>query len=1120
MSAFNLSALAVRQRAVTLFLILAVTLGGVFAVFKLGREEDPTYAVKVFTVVAAWPGATSQEMQDLVAEPLEKRMQELRWYDRVETFTRPGLALLTVNLKDSTPPSELAEQFYQARKKLGDESHKLPAGAQGPFINDEYSDVIFGVYAVKARGMPLRLLTRQAEELRQRLLHVPGVQKVNIVGEQPERIFVEFSYPRLATLGVAPQDVFDALKRQNTVTAAGSIETKGPNVFVRLDGAYDDLEKIKATPVVAGGRVLALSDVAEVKRGYDDPPTFIVRNDGEPALLLGVVMQDGWNCLTLGKSLDAEQGKIAAELPAGITFSKVSDQAVNIRQAIDEFMVKFVAAVAVVMVVSLLSLGWRVGVVVAAAVPLTLAAVFIIMLVTGRSFDRVTLGALILSLGLLVDDAIIAIEIMVVKMEEGLSRIAAASYAWSHTAAPMLAGTLVTIIGLMPVAFARAGASEYSSNIFWIVGFSLITSWLVAVVFTPYLGVRLLPNIKPVDGGHEAIYSTPRYQRLRRIIGSAVRHKFAVAGAVVGVFLLAAVGMGVVRQQFFPNSDRPELLVEVYAPEGSSIESTSATTAKVEAWLRGQPEAKIVTSYIGQGAPRFVLTYNPELPDPAFAKIVILAPDSKARDALKHRLRERVAAGLAPEARVRVTPLSFGPPTPFPVAFRVVGPDTSKVREIASQVEAAMRSNANMRDVNQDWGQRTVAVHYALDQDRLKLIGLSPADAAQQLQFLLTGVSVTEVREDIRTATIVARSSGPARVSPGKLEDFTLTTPSGKLVPLGQIGHAEVRLEDPILKRRDRVPTITVQGDIDESVQPPQVTNELLPAMHAIAARLPDGYSIQTAGAVEEADRANQALAVVFPIMIILTLITLMFQVRSFSEMIMVFLTAPLGLVGVVPILIIARQPFGFTSIIGLIGLSGILMRNTLILSGQIKSNREAGLAVYDAVVEATVQRARPVLLTALAAILAFIPLTQSVFWGSMAWTLIGGTAAGTALTLLFLPSLYALWFRVRPPGNEDRAPTRAPKTHETTHRVTQPEPAIRAAGHEGHRDFLKTVLPTRLWNALLGMAAGMRSLGSTRGRKTPPGALVLTRGRPTKRSPNANGLEELRFRAFMRKRR
>jgi multidrug efflux pump subunit AcrB len=1015
MAGFNLSALAVRERAVTLFLIIAISIAGAYAFFNLGRAEDPSFTVKAMTFVTAWPGATAQEMQDQVAEPLEKRMQELKWYDRTETFTRPGLAFTTVTLKDSTPPKEVPEEFYQARKKLGDEVANLPQGASGPFINDEYGDVTFALYALKARGEPQRLLVRQAEALRQRLLHVPGVKKVNIIGERPERIFVEFSYARLANLGISSRDIFAALANRNAVTPAGSIDTTGPQVLVRLDGALNDLDTIEDTPIVAGGRTLKLSDVAEVKRGYEDPATFLIRNQGEPALELGVVMKERYNGLQLGRDLDKEASAISAEMPLGLSFTKVTDQAVNIKEAYNEFMLKFFVALVVVIAVSLVSLGWRVGIVVAAAVPLTLAGVFVIMLATGRDFDRITLGALILSLGLLVDDAIIVIETMVVKLEEGRDRLFASTYAWSHTAAPMLAGTLVTAIGLMPVGFAKSSAGEYAGNIFWVVMFALLTSWVVAVAFTPYIGVKLLPDIQPIPGGHAGIYGTPRYQRLRSAIGWTVAHKKMVTLATAGALIVAFLAMGLVKQQFFPISDRPEVLVEVQMPEGTSIGATSAATAKVEAWLRTQPEAKIVTSYIGQGAPRFFLAISPELPDPSFAKIVILTPDEKAREALKRRVREVAAQGLVPQARIRATQIVFGPYSPFPVAFRVMGPDEATVRGIAERMRTVMLHNASMRQVNTDWGERVPTVHFVLDQDRLRAIGLTSHDASQQLQFLLTGVPVTQVREDIRSVEVVARSAGPDRLDPAKLDGFTLTGAAGQRVPLDQIGKAEIRMEDPILRRRDRLTTITVRGDVAEGLQPPDVSTQIIKEIQPIVTSLPAGYRIETAAALEEAGKANVALAAIFPIMIVLMMVVIIFQVRSLAAMAMVLLTAPLALVGVVPTLLLFHQPFGFNAILGLIGLAGIIMRNTLILIGQIHTNQQEGLDPYHAVVEATVQRSRPVILTALAAVLAFIPLTFSVFWGSLAFTLIGGTIGGTALTLVFLPALYAIWFKIAP---------------------------------------------------------------------------------------------------------
>ncbi|KAB7787734.1 efflux RND transporter permease subunit [Methylorubrum populi] len=1013
MTGFNLSALAVRERAVTLFLIIAVTAAGFFAFQRLGRAEDPAFTVKTMSVSAAWPGATTSEIQRQVADPLEKRLQELVYYDRVETTVRPGLMLMKLYFKDSMPPARLPAEFYQARKKLSDQASALPRGVLGPLFNDEFSDVYFALYALQAQDLPHRHLVLRAEDLRQRLLRVPGVEKINILGEQNQKIYVEISYQRLATLGITGQQLLTALANQNDVTPAGFVETTGPRVYLRLDGAIDGLDTIRNLPVAAGERSLKLGDIAEVKRGYEDPKVFEIRNDGEPALMLGLVMKPGFNGLALGEALNAEEVAIHHELPTGIAFTKITDQAKVIDDAIHEFMVKFFTALSVVIVVSLVALGFRVGIVVALAVPITLAAVFVVMMVTGRDFDRITLGALIISLGLLVDDAIIAIEMMVVRMEEGVDRVEAATHAWSATAAPMLSGTLVTIAGFLPVGFAASTAGEYAGNIFWVVGFSLIISWIVAVTFTPYLGVKLLPDIKTVAGGHEAIYATKNYQRLRRVVRACVDHKWLAAGITVGLFALAVVGMGRVEKQFFPNSERPELIVEVSLPTGSAFATTEASVRKVEAAIRGLPEAREITSYIGQGMPRFVLSFDPELPDPAFAQIVVQTSDAASRDALRIKLRRLVSDGLFREARVRVLQIVFGPPIRFPVAFRVTGPDPDVIRGIAAEVRDVMMANPNMRLVHLDWGSKTPSLHLVLDQERLRLIGLTPKEAGQQLQSYLNGTPATQMRENLRSVDVLLRSPGPERRSLGEIGDLTLTTHDGRQVPLSQVARLESRNEDAVFKRYNRETYIRVQGDVLDGKQPPDIHAQIFPALDPIKAKLPPGYRIDVAGAVEESAKAMKALVAVFPLMLIVTLTVIMLQVRSFTTMFMVFATAPLGLVGAAPTLLLFHQPFGFNAILGLIALSGILMRNTLILVDQIHHDRAAGLSDYEAIVESTVRRARPVILTAAAAMLAFIPLTHSVFWGALAYVLIGGVGVGTLLTLLFLPALYALWFRV-----------------------------------------------------------------------------------------------------------
>jgi len=1028
MTGFNLSALAVRERAITLFLILAIAIAGAVAFFKLGRAEDPSFTVKVMTVAANWPGATAHEMQNQVADRLEKRLQELKYYDRVETVTRPGAMTMKVVLSDSTPPKLVGEQFYQIRKKLQDESVYLPRGVQGPFFNDEYSDVYFSLFSLEAPGLPHRELVQQAETLRQRLLKIEGVQKVNILGEQPQKLIVEVANDRLATLGITPQNLMDALAKQNDVTAAGFIETQGPRTQLRLDGAIDGVESVRAIPIAANGRTLTVGDIATVRRGYEDPPTASIRHQGEPTLMLGVIMDPHFNGLTLGASLDKEAAALERELPLGLSFVKVSDQAHVIDEAINEFMLKFFMALAVVLIVSLLTLGLRVGLVVAAAVPLTLAAVFVIMLTTGREFDRVTLGALILSLGLLVDDAIIAIEMMVVKMEEGADRITAATYAWSATAAPMLSGTLVTIIGFFPVGFAQSSAGEYAGNIFWVVGFALIVSWLVAVYFTPYMGVKMLPDIKVVPGGHDALYNTRNYQRLRRWVRRSVDRKWLTAAIVIVIFALAVVGMGAVKKQFFPNSDRTELTVDVYMPSGSAYAATEDLTKAIERAVQAEPETTWVSSYIGQGAPRFFLSLNPELPNPAYAQMVIQTADPAARDRLKNKIQRMVNDGHFPAARVRVSQFLFGPPVPYPIVFRVMGPDVDHVRTIAEQARQIISRHPDTFDVHLDWGERTPSLQLVFDQQRLRLIGLTPRDAAQQLAARLNGAVATQVREGLRIVDVLVRSPDEERHALGTLKGINLTTQDGRTVPLEQVARFETRMEDQVLKRYDRETYISVQGDIRDGLQPPDVTAAVLPLLTDLKAGLPPGYHIDTGGSVEESGKANKALAAVFPIMLLAMLTVIMIQVRSFAAMFMVLATAPLGLVGAVPTLLLFNQPFGFNAILGLIGLAGILMRNTLILVDQIHHDQAAGLSDYNAIIESTVRRARPVILTAVAAMLAFIPLTFSTFWGPLAFVLIGGVGVGTILTLLFLPALYALWFRVkRPEGEDDGAPDAAP---------------------------------------------------------------------------------------------
>lgn len=1022
MSGFNLSAFAVRERALTLFLIIAIAIAGAFAFVRLGRAEDPSFGIRTMTVSFVWPGATAEEMQNQIGDRMERRVQELEWLDYVETAARPGSITMRVQLRDDMHPSLIEGQFYQIRKKLTDEAANLPQGVMGPFLNDEYGDVYFALYALEARGMPHRELVREAERLRAIYGALPGVRQVNLIGEQAQRIYVEFSRERLATLGVTSQQVFAALRGQNVITPAGSIDTSASRVAVRVGDGFDTLESVRAVPLVANGRTLTIGDVATVRRGLQDPPSYLVRHNGEPAIELGVIMEPNYNGLTLGQSLEEATHQLQAELPLGLTLTPVVDQAHNIAHAVDEFMIKFVVALAVVLAVSFLSLGWRVGVVVAAAVPLTLAAVFIIMLATGRDFDRITLGALILSLGLLVDDAIIAIEMMVVKMEEGLSRINAAAFAWTSTAFPMLTGTLVTIIGFLPVGLARSTAGEYAGNIFWIVGFALLASWVVAVWFTPYLGVKLLPNIAPVPGGHAAIYDRPMFARLRRLVGWCVERRRLVLGATFGALIIAGLGLGFVQKQFFPNSERPEVLIEIYMPQGSAIQATQREVEAIEAVLLEQPETQGLTSYVGAGAPRFFLSLNPELPNPAFAKIVVMTESPRARNALRRRMQAMFDDGAFPAARARATQLVFGPPVPFPVRFRVMGPDAGEVRRIADEVREVVAANPRVRNAHLEWRDRAPAAELSFDAQRLNQIGLTREAAGLQLQALLSGAVATQARDGTRTVDVVVRATEADRGALGALEGLTLFTNDGRPVPLAQVATITPVSEDPLLWRRNREVMIHVQADVIEGVQPPDVTGQINRALTELRAELPAGYRIETSGPVEESEKANGALFALFPLMFLMMLATIMIQVRSFSKMLLVFATGPLGLIGAVIALIVTNQPFGFNAILGLIGIGGILMRNTLILIDQIEQDMAHGLDPRTAAIESTVRRARPVVLTALAAVLAFLPLTLSSFWGQLAIVLIGGVGVGTVLTLLVLPAAYVMFLAPRAKAIESEA--------------------------------------------------------------------------------------------------
>ena len=1033
MKRFNLSAWAVSHPTLVLFLMIILGAAGFFSYEKLGRAEDPFFTVKVVNVSVMWPGATSQEMQMQVADPIEKKLQELPFFDKVQTYSKPGFTAMQVSFKDSTSPKDVPYLFYLIRKKLVDVQGELPSGILGPVVNDEFSDVDSILYMMTGDGADYAQLKKVAEGFRQRLLKVPGVTKIDLYGTQDERIFVEFSHAKLATLGITPQALFDSLAKQNNVTPAGTVETSSQRVPLRVTGALDGVKAVAETPVESNGRVFRLGDIATVSHGYVDPPSFRVRQEGKPALGIGVVTAKGANILELGKEVQQATAEFMKAVPQGVDIQQIADQPKVVEHAVGEFVHSFVEALAIVLFVSFVALGWRTGIVVALSVPLVLGIVFIVMNAMSLDLHRITLGALIIALGLLVDDAIIAVEMMVVKMEQGWDRIRAASFAWESTAFPMLTGTLVTAAGFLPIGFANSAVGEYAGGIFWIVAIALVASWFVAVIFTPYIGVKLLPNIK-VHQNHDphAIYETRMYRGLRSVVQWCVDHRIKVVAATVGVFVAAIVGFGHVQQQFFPLSERPELFLQLRLPEGTAFNVTEKAVKQAEGLLKDDQDIQTYTAYVGQGSPRFWLGLNPQLPNEAFAEIVILAKNVEARERVKAKIEQAAADGALNEARVRVDRFNFGPPVGFPVQFRVIGPDANKVRDIAYQVREVMRQNKNVKDVQLDWNEQSPYLKLAVDQDRARALGLTPQDVSQALAMLISGAPVTTIRDGIEKVGVVARAVPSERFDLGRVGDLTITTRNGVAVPLQQIAKIEYAHEEPILWRRNRDMAITVRSDVVDGVQAPDVTNQISPKLKDIQAHLEPAYRIEPGGAFEESAKGNASIFILFPVMVMVMLTLLMIQLQSFSRLTLVFLTAPLGIVGASLGLNVANQPFGFVALLGLIALAGMIMRNAVILVDQIESDVASGLTRREAIVEATVRRARPVVLTALAAILAMIPLSRSAFWGPMAITIMGGLFVATFLTLLYLPGLYALWFRKTldesGPAQTDTAPQHAGK--------------------------------------------------------------------------------------------
>ncbi len=1020
MKSFNLSEWAVTHRAFVLFLIVGALLVGAVSFMRLGRLEDPNFNVPTMNAVVAWPGASAQQVQDQVLNRMERELQKIEGVDYVRSFARQGFGGLNLWMKGGTPKADLERAWYQARKKIADVRHEFPEGVRGPFFNDELTDVYSVLYAFSAPDLSWPELQVLVEDIKRQLQTVPGVTKIDVLGRQAEKVYVEFSSVRLAALGLTPQALIDALSRQNTVSPAGSIEGHHDRIFVRVadkgDGAggFQDVRDVADVPIEAGGRLLKLGDVAQVHSGLEDPPQFTVSHNGQPVLMLGLTFERTGNILRLGAALDERMTALKAALPLGVAVDKVADQPKIVDESVWEFEKSFLEALAIVLAVCFLSLGWRTGIVVAASVPLVLAIVAIVMLAMGWNLDRISLGALIIALGLLVDDAIIAVEMMVVKIEQGWDRVRAATFAYSSTAFPMLTGTLVTVAGFMPVGFARSISGEYAGGIFWVVGVALIASWFVAVVFTPYLGVVLLPKTMRAHAGDP--YAQPMYERLRRIVRWCVLHRWAVLGTTALAFVVSAAGMSLVQQQFFPTASRLELTVELRLREGASFTASESQVQRLERVLQADPQIEHFTVYTGAGVPRFFLSISPDLPNPGLAQVIVNTRSIADREAVRARLIELFAKGEQfPDLRGRVSRFEFGPPVGFPVQFRVSGPDTAQVREIAYRVRDTVRGSPLVRDTQLDWDEQVRAMRVVLNQDKARLLGVTSADVAAMTQMVLTGAPVTQIRRGEDLIDVTLRAIPQERLALERLGDVSLFTRSGAVVPLSQVATLTPTFEEPVLWRRNRQMALTVRADVADGVQGPSATSKIWPALQPIVDTLPSGYRIEIGGASEETSKSDKALFAVFPLMLVVMLFFLMLQLQSFSRMWLVFLTAPLALIGVVPALLMFNAPFGFVALLGVIALSGMIMRNAVILVDQIDTDIAAGVPALSAVVDATVRRSRPVVLTAAAAVLAMVPLAASVFWGPMAIAIMGGLIVGTVLTLAFVPALYAAWFRVGP---------------------------------------------------------------------------------------------------------
>ncbi|WP_165678145.1 efflux RND transporter permease subunit [Metapseudomonas otitidis] len=1017
---FNLSAWALKNRQIVLYVMLLLGIVGALSYSKLGQSEDPPFTFKAMVIRTNWPGASAEEVSRQVTERIEKKLMETGEYDRIVSFSRPGESQVTFLARDSMHSNEIPELWYQVRKKISDIRYTLPQGIQGPFFNDEFGTTFGNIYALTGEGFDYAVLKDYADRIQLQLQRVKDVGKVELIGLQDEKIWIELSNTKAATLGLPLAAVQQALEEQNAVAAAGFFETPTDRVQLRVSGRFDSVKEIRDFPIRVGDHTFRIGDVAEVRRGFNDPPAPRMRFMGENAIGLAVSMKAGGDILVLGQALEGEFARLQETLPVGMQLRKVSDQPAAVKTGVGEFVRVLTEALIIVLLVSFFSLGLRTGLVVALSIPLVLAMTFAAMYYLGIGLHKISLGALVLALGLLVDDAIIAVEMMAIKMEQGYDRLKAASYAWTSTAFPMLTGTLITAAGFLPIATAQSGTGEYTRSIFQVVTIALLVSWIAAVVFVPYLGDRLLPDLakrhaeKHGGSGAHDPYATPFYQRVRRVVEWCVRRRKTVIVLTLVAFVASIALFRFVPQQFFPASGRLELMVDLKLGEGASLLNTEAEAARLEALLKDHPGIDNYVAYVGTGSPRFYLPLDQQLPAASFAQFVVLAKTIEDREAVRSWLIQ-VLNDEFPAVRTRVSRLENGPPVGYPVQFRVSGEHIDEVRALARKVADKVRENPHVVNVHLDWEEPSKVVRLNIDQDRARALGVSTADLSRFLQSSLSGSTVSQYREDNELIDILLRGTPREREELALLPSLAVPTDSGRSVPLSQVATLEYGFEEGIIWHRNRLPTVTVRADIYDKSLPASLVTQIQPTLEPIRAELPSGYLLEVGGTVEDSARGQKSVNAGVPLFIVVVLTLLMLQLKSFSRSAMVFLTAPLGLIGVTLFLLVFRQPFGFVAMLGTIALSGMIMRNSVILVDQIEQDIAAGLDRWHAIIEATVRRFRPIVLTALAAVLAMIPLSRSVFFGPMAVAIMGGLIVATALTLLFLPALYAAWFRVKP---------------------------------------------------------------------------------------------------------